>query len=424
MRVLVLGSGGREHALSWALARSPSVDEVICAPGSDGIGLDVSCEKVDPSDRQAVLALARRLGAGLVVVGPEDPLVGGLADTLGEAGVPVFGPSGRAARLEGSKSFAKDFMRRHGIPTAESRVFDDPEAAERHVREDGGPIVVKADGLAAGKGVTVCDGPESALAAIGEVMRERRFGDAGARVVLEERLYGEEASYYAICDGTRFVALGAAQDHKPALDGDRGENTGGMGAYSPTPAVDPEVERRVVERVVAPAVAGLRAEGHPYRGVLFCGLMLRGGEPKVIEFNVRFGDPETQPLLMRLRSDLLPLLAGAAEGRLPERHELDLGDPAVCVVLASPGYPRSYPRGIEIEGLDEAGAFPGVKIFHAGTSRDGGRWRTAGGRVLGVTASGPTLRKARDRAYRAVERIRFEGVQFRTDIAARGLAAN
>ena len=423
MRVLVLGSGGREHALSWALARSPSVDEVFCAPGSDGIALDVSCEELDLADGQAVLALAKRLGIGLVVVGPEDPLVNGLADLLGEAGVRVFGPSGRAARLEGSKSFAKDFMRRHGIPTAESRVFDEPEPAERYVRESGGPIVVKADGLAAGKGVTVCDGPESALAAIAEVMRERRFGNAGARVVLEERLYGEEASYYAICDGTRFVGLGAAQDHKPALDGDRGENTGGMGAYSPTPAVDSEVEGRIVEQVVAPAVAGLRAEGHAYRGVLFCGLMLSGGQPRVIEFNVRFGDPETQPLLLRLRSDFLPLLAGAAEGKLPERPELEFGEPAVCVVMASPGYPRSYPQGIQIEGLDEAGALPGVKIFHAGTARDGGIWRTGGGRVLGVTASGPTLRDARDRAYAAVGRIRFEGAQHRSDIAARGLAA-
>jgi phosphoribosylamine--glycine ligase len=422
MRVLVLGSGGREHALCWAVSRSPAVDTVVCAPGSDGIGRDARVVPVDIGDNRAVVDLAKREGADLVVVGPEDPLVRGVADALAEAGIAVFGPSAAAARLEGSKAFAKAFMARHGIPTAGCAVFEDADAAERHVRAHGGPIVVKADGLAAGKGVFVCDGPEPALAAIRELMRERRFGAAGARVLLEERLEGEELSFYAICDGERVAALGAAQDHKRALDGDRGENTGGMGAYSPVPGADARLERAILERVVRPAVSGMRAEGHPYRGVLFCGLMLVAGEPHVIEFNVRFGDPETQALLPRLESDLVPLLDQAARGRLPEGGaDVRLGDPALCVVMASAGYPRSHTSGQEIEGLDEAERVEGVKLFHSGTARERGRWWTRGGRVLGVSARAPSLAAARERAYAAVERIRFEGARFRRDIGARAL---
>ena len=422
MRILVLGSGGREHALCWAIARSPRVDTVLCAPGSDGIARDARVLPVDLADNRAVVDLAKREGVDLVVVGPEDPLVRGVADALEEAGIAVFGPGAGAARLEGSKAFAKAFMQRHGIPTARCDVFDDPEAAERHVRAHGGPIVVKADGLASGKGVVVCDGPDDALAAIRELMRERRFGEAGARVLLEERLVGEEISYYAICDGERFAALGAAQDHKRALDGDRGENTGGMGAYSPPPCVDPALERAILSRVVRPVVAGMRAEGHPYRGVLFCGLMLVDGEPRVIEFNVRFGDPETQPLMQRLESDLVPLLDQAARGRLPaEGADVRLGDPALCVVLASAGYPRSHTSGTEIHGLDAAEQIEGVKVFHAGTLFERGRWWTHGGRVLGVGARGASVAQARERAYAAVERIRFEGAQYRSDIAARAL---
>jgi phosphoribosylamine--glycine ligase len=422
MRILVLGSGGREHALCWAIARSPRVDTVLCAPGSDGIARDARVLPVDLADNRAVVDLAKREGVDLAVVGPEDPLVRGVADALGEAGIAVFGPSAAAARLEGSKSFAKAFMARHGIPTAQGLVFDDPDAAERHVRAHPGPIVVKADGLAAGKGVAVCDGADDALPAIRELMRERRFGAAGARVLLEERLVGEEVSYYAICDGERFAALGAAQDHKRALDGDRGENTGGMGAYSPPPCVDAALEREILARVVHPVVAGMRAEGHPYRGVLFCGLMLVRGEPRVIEFNVRFGDPETQPLLLRLESDLVPLLEQAARGRLPrEGSEVRLADAALCVVLASAGYPRAHVTGSEIHGLDAAEQIEGVKLFHAGTELAGGRWLTRGGRVLGVGARGASIAQARERAYAAVERIRFAGAQYRSDIAARAL---
>jgi phosphoribosylamine--glycine ligase len=422
MRVLVLGSGGREHALAWAIARSDLVDEVVCAPGSSGIALDARTRPVASADPDAVAELVREERPDLVVVGPEAPLAAGVSDRIARAGVPVFGPSREAAQLESSKAFSKAFMQRHSIPTAAHRVFDDAAEADRWLAEQDRPLVVKADGLTAGKGVTVCDDAAQARAAIAEVMRDRRFGEAGARVVVEERLVGEEASFYAISDGERFVCLPTAQDYKRALDGDRGENTGGMGAYSPAPVVDEAVEARVIERVVRPALDGMRAEGRPYRGVLYVGLMIDRGEPSVVEFNVRFGDPETQPILFRLESDLVPVLLAAAEGRLsPELgKELRFGNPAVCVALASGGYPRDYPIDVPIEGLDAADALPDVKLFHAGTKRDdAGVWRTAGGRVLGVTARGATIARARERAYEAAERIRFEGAQCRSDIAAR-----
>ncbi|MCP4004625.1 MAG: phosphoribosylamine--glycine ligase [bacterium] len=423
MRVLVLGSGGREHALAWAIARSPLVDEVICAPGNGGIAGDFRVLPLDLSDHVAVLELVKREGVQLVVIGPEDPLVAGLADSLGEAGVAVFGPSAEAAQLEGSKRFAKEFMERHGIPTAAHRAFCDAASAESYVRELAGPCVVKADGLAAGKGVAVCAKTAEALSAIREMMQERRFGDSGDSVVIEERLVGDEVSYYAICDGERFVCLAAAQDHKRALDGDLGENTGGMGAYSPTPVVDAELEREIVEQVVRPTVDGMRSEGRPFRGVLYVGLMISDGKPYVIEFNVRFGDPETQVLMFRMESDLMPLLLGAAEGRLPEGEVgLDFGPPAVCVAMASEGYPRSYEKGREITGLAEVAELPDVKVFHAGTRREGNRIETAGGRVLGVTARAVTIADATSRAYDAVERIHFDGAQFRSDIAKRALA--
>ncbi|TDJ09633.1 MAG: phosphoribosylamine--glycine ligase [Deltaproteobacteria bacterium] len=421
MRVLVLGSGGREHALAWAIGRSPRVEEVLCAPGSDGIRADARVLPVDPGDADAVVALARRESVELVVVGPEAPLVQGVADRLEAAGVPVFGPSAEAARLEGSKAFAKSFMNRHRIPTAAHRVFDAPEAAERYVEERNGPLVVKADGLAGGKGVSVCRDVDEAKRAIHEAMREQRFGQAGKQVVIEERLEGEEASYYAISDGRHFVCLAAAQDHKRALDGDEGENTGGMGAYSPTPVVDAALERKIVERIVRPTLTGMRSEGRPYRGVLYVGLMIVDGDPYVIEFNVRFGDPETQPLLFRLESDLVPLLEAAAHASLGSEGEAQLrfGDPAVCVVLTSAGYPRGFATGFAIEGLEAHASAPDVKIFHAGTRFESGSWRTAGGRVLGVTARGSTLAAARQRAYEVTRSIRFKGVHVRTDIARR-----
>ena len=302
MRVLVLGSGGREHALVWAISRSPLIDVAIAAPGSDGIAEDAACRELDLRDAEAALALVDAERPDLVVVGPEDPLAAGLADAIEARGVPVFGPSAEAARLEGSKSFAKEFMRRHDIPTAEFRVFDEADAAERWIDAQDRPLVVKADGLAAGKGVTVCATPARAREAVAEVMRLRRFGAAGTRIVVEELLVGEEASFYAISDGERFLCLPTAQDHKRALDGDRGENTGGMGAYLPAPLVDADVEARVIERIVRPTLDGMRAEGCPFRGVLFVGLMIDRGEPSVVEFNVRFGDPEAQAILYRLTS--------------------------------------------------------------------------------------------------------------------------
>ena len=421
MRVLVVGSGGREHALAWKIGRSPLVGGVAVAPGNAGMDRDFECfADVAASDAAGLEALARRYGAELVVIGPEDPLAAGLGDRLRDAGFRVFGPSAAAARLESSKAFAKDFMARHAIPTSSYAVFDDEARARAHVRALGGPCVVKADGLAAGKGVTVCDGLEQAEGALGEIMGARRFGEAGARVVIEERLIGEEASYYAVSDGERIVALAAAQDHKRALDGDRGENTGGMGAFSPTPALNEASEKRVLEEIVHPVIRGMAAEGHPYVGVLYVGLMIdREGAPRVVEFNVRFGDPETQPLVLRMEGDLVPLLDAAARGRLDDAPPLGWGDAAVCVVLASRGYPRKYQTGKPIRGLASLEGDPNVVVFHAGTRRaPGGGFETAGGRVLGVTARGASVAEARERAYAAAAKIDFDGAMLRRDIAA------
>ncbi len=422
MRVLVVGGGGREHALAWKIARSPKVDAVLAAPGSDAIAGFASCHPgIAAGDADALIRLARAQGVGLVVVGPEDPLAAGLADRLREADIPTFGPTAFAAQLEASKSFAKRFMTRHGIPTAAYREFAHPDEARRYARELGGACVVKADGLAAGKGVAVCSTPDEADRALVEIMQDRRFGDAGARVVIEERLEGEEVSYYAITDGEQVATLAPARDHKRALDGDRGENTGGMGAYSPVARIDEALERRIVGEIVAPTVRGMAAEGHPFTGVLYAGLMIdAGGAPRVVEFNVRFGDPETQPLMLRLEDDLFPILYGAARGKLdPMDFPQRWGPAAVCVVLASGGYPRGYEQGIPIEGLAALEGDPDVVVFHAGTRRraDGG-FETAGGRVLGVTARGRDVAEAAERAYAAADRIRFRGMQRRGDIAA------
>ena len=426
MRVLVVGSGGREHALVWKIARSPRVSRVLAAPGSDAIQGIASCfPAVRADDGAALVSLCRAEAVELVVIGPEAALAAGVSDRLRDAGFPVFGPSAAAARLESSKAFAKRFMARHRIPTAAFEVFEDLAAAKRHVRAHPGPCVVKADGLAAGKGVAVCDGPEQALAALDEMMAERRFGAAGERVVIEERLAGEEVSFYAITDGETIVSLAAAQDHKRALDGDRGENTGGMGACSPPPGFPASLEKRVIEEIVYPTVRGMAADGCPYSGVLYVGLMIdASGTPRVVEYNARFGDPETQPLVLRMEGDLVGLLEGAAHGRLGAAAPLGWSDASVCVVLASGGYPRAFETGHPIEGLEQAERDPQVVVFHAGTRRDAsGRFVTAGGRVLGVTARGATLAEARERAYTAVDRIRFEGRQLRRDIAARAGAS-
>jgi phosphoribosylamine--glycine ligase len=378
---------------------------------------------ISAKDASALARLVRDERVELVVVGPEEPLALGVADRLRDGGCAVFGPSREAARLESSKSFAKGFMARHGIPTAAFEVFDDLAAARAHVRRMGAPCVVKADGLAEGKGVAVCDGAEDAERALEEIMGARRFGEAGASVVVEERLRGEEVSYYAVSDGENVVALGAAQDHKRALDGDRGENTGGVGAYSPTPFLGEATEKRVLEEVVHPAIRGMAREGHPFTGVLFVGLMIdSAGVPRVVEFNVRFGDPETQVLLVRMTSDLVPLLDGAARGRLDPSLAASFEDAGVCVVLTSAGYPREYATGKPISGLEDAEREPGVVVFHAGTRRRArGGFETAGGRVLGVTARAASLAEARESAYRAASRIAFDGLSYRRDIGARAL---
>lgn len=428
MNVLVVGSGGREHALVWKLAQSDRLERLHVAPGSAVMeSLAVRHPEVKANDLDAIVALARREKVDLVVVGPEDPLTAGLADRLREAGIATFGPSSDAARLEGSKAFAKAFMQRHAIPTAGYAAFEEAAPAHAYVDALARPCVVKADGLAAGKGVAMCPGAEDAHRAIDEMMSDRRFGDAGRRVVIEEWLQGEEASYFAISDGTRFVMLAAAQDHKRVGDGDEGENTGGMGAYSPAPVVSPVVEKKILERIVHPTIRGMAREGHPFQGVLFVGLMIdAAGDPFVIEFNVRFGDPETQALMVRMKSDLLPVLAAAARGELAETASIEWGEAAVCVVLASGGYPRAYETGKRIAGLDDLG--PEAKagslvVFHAGTRRaaDDRGFETAGGRVLGITARGDSVAEACERAYRAVAKIDFEGRHFRRDIAARAL---
>ncbi|MBB85414.1 MAG: phosphoribosylamine--glycine ligase [Deltaproteobacteria bacterium] len=425
MKVLVIGSGGREHALVWKIARSEHLSALHAAPGSKAIGRLATCHPdVKANDLERIVALAQQESIDLVVVGPEDPLVAGLSDRLREVGVATFGPSAAAAQLEGSKAFSKAFMARHGIPTAAYEDFDDAAAAHAYVDGLGRPCVVKADGLAAGKGVAMCADAEAAHTAIDEMMADKRFGAAGDRVVIEEWLKGEEASYYAICDGERIVTLAAAQDHKRALDGDQGENTGGMGAYSPAPVVSEAVEKKILERVVHPTIHGMKADGHPYQGVLFVGLMIdEAGDPAVIEFNVRFGDPETQPLMVRMEGDLLPILDAAARGTLDPSTALGWGEAAVCIVLASGGYPRSYETGKAISGLGALEGNDGLVVFHAGTSGSAGGddFATAGGRVLGITARGADVAEARARAYAAVEGVSFEGMHLRRDIADRAL---
>jgi phosphoribosylamine--glycine ligase len=424
MRVLIVGSGGREHALAWKLAQSPRASAVFAAPGSDGMAGVATClPNVAATDASALIAAAREQRVELVVIGPEDPLAQGVSDRLREAGFAVFGPSARAAQLEASKGFARDFMARHGIPHPRFARCSDLASAQREVRARAGKCVVKADGLAAGKGVAVCASEGEAFAALDEMMGAQRFGTAGASVVIEDVLVGEEASYHVVTDGTRVVALAPAQDHKRALDGDRGENTGGMGTYAPAPLVSEAVEKRVLEEIVHPTLRGMRAEGNPFSGVLYVGLMIDpSGAPSVVEFNCRFGDPETQVLLMQMQGDLLPLLEGAAHGRLDDALPARGEGAAVCVVLASGGYPREFAKGKPIRGLEDAAQTPGVVVFHAGTKRSEDGFVTNGGRVLGVTACAGSFREARERAYVAADRIAFDGKHLRRDIGARALA--
>jgi phosphoribosylamine--glycine ligase len=423
MRVLVIGSGGREHALCWALAASPLLTRLWCAPGNPGIAAVATCVPIGALDLAALVAFAQDNEIDLVVPGPEAPLVAGITDAMEAAGIACCGPSQVAAQLEGSKSFAKEVADAAGIPTAQWERFEDAAAAREFVRRRGAPIVVKADGLAAGKGVVVAATEAEALAAIDAIMDARSFGEAGAAVVIEECLTGDEISIFALCDGTTALSLGSAQDHKRVGEGDTGPNTGGMGAYAPAPMFGPELEQAAMDRVIRPALAEMARRGTPFRGVLFAGLMLTPDGPKLIEFNVRFGDPECQVLLLRLRSDLLPALQAACDGEL-ENFDLRWHDKsAIAVVLAARGYPDAPERGSEIRGLERVAAIPGVEVFHAGTEADSdGNLRAAGGRVLTVCALAPTLAEAHAAAYAAVKAIDWPGGFCRRDIGWRALA--
>jgi phosphoribosylamine--glycine ligase len=418
VRVLLVGGGGREHALAWKLARSPRLGRLVAAPGNPGIARHAECAPVGVDDHDGLVRLAENERADLAVIGPEMPLVAGLADRLAERGIPVFGPTARAAAIEGSKAFSKALMARHGIPTARFQSFDDPARARRFCRELGTPLVVKTDGLAAGKGAIVCTTPAEADDAIAACMERRVFGASGATVVVEEFLVGEEVSFFALVTGRHATPLAAAQDHKAVFDGDRGPNTGGMGAFCPVPCFDAATQARVMTTLVRPTIAALADEGRPYSGVLFVQLMLTADGPKIVEFNCRFGDPECQAILAPMDADLLPLLAAVARGE-PAPPVPPPARAAVCVTLASDGYPGPYQTGADISGVDDAERIPGVSVFHAGTARRDGRLVTAGGRVLGVTAVGDDVPRAIDTAYEAVGRIHFEGMHFRRDIGRR-----
>jgi phosphoribosylamine--glycine ligase len=421
MKVLVVGGGGREHAFAWKLAGERGVGEVICAPGNPGIAAVARCVAVDAGDPAAILALASREQIDLTVIGPELPLSRGVADAFAAGGRALVGPSRQAAALESSKAFAKAFMARHAVPTARFQICDSAEEALRAIARDefGYPVVIKADGLAAGKGVVIAGDRSDAESAVRSTMIERRFGSAGERVVLEEFMVGQEASYFVLTDGRSAMPLASAQDHKRIFDDDRGPNTGGMGAFAPSPLVTPAVERGVLDGIVRPVLAGMAAEGHPFRGFLYVGLMLTSEGPKVVEFNVRFGDPEAQVVLPMLDEDLSTLLWAAGSRALPERPARFRSEPHVGVVLASAGYPESSDNGRVIRGLDKAAEVPGAVVFHAGTARRDGQIVTAGGRVLTVVGRGRSHRDAIDIAYRAAAAIHFDGMQCRRDIGAK-----
>ncbi len=420
MKILIVGSGGREHALAWKVAQSDRVEKVYGAPGNPGIAQIGECVDIKPTEIEKLADFAEREGIDLTIVGPEAPLVAGITDEFERRGLKVFGPSKAAAQLEGSKAFAKEMMRKFGVPTADFQVFDDPEKAKEYIRKVGAPIVVKADGLAAGKGVVVAQTVDEAIEAVDRIMVEKVFGEAGNRVVVEECLKGEEASYLVITDGERFVPLATAQDHKAVFDGDRGPNTGGMGAYSPAPVLSEEMEREVQEKVIKPILKGMAQEGMPFKGILYAGLMITEEGPKVLEFNVRFGDPEAQAILRRLEDDLVEVALSAVEGRLVEELHWR-PETSICVVLASKGYPGKYEKGKVITGIEEAEKVPTVVVFHAGTTVKDGKLVTNGGRVLNVTALGKDIVEARERAYEAVKRIHFDGMHYRTDIGLKAV---
>ncbi len=421
MKVMVVGSGGREHSLCWAIAKSSKCDELYCAPGNAGIDQVAISVPIQADDLDGIMEFALDNEVDFVVVGPEGPLVAGLVDHLEAAGVKAFGPSAKAAALEGSKAFTKDLCGKYGIPTAEYARFDEPDAAKEYIRIKGAPIVVKADGLAAGKGVILCRNENEAYAAIDHIMTEAAFGEAGSEVVIEEMMTGEEASFFALVDGTTAVPLVAAQDHKAAFDGDEGPNTGGMGAYTPAPVIDAKLSRQVMDTIITPTIEGMAAEGTPYKGVLYAGLMMTKKGPQLIEYNVRFGDPECQPMMMRLKSDLLDLLLACAEGRLAKVKLEWRKEAALSVVMATQGYPGPYGKGSEIKGLEKAAALKDVEIFHAGTREEDGRILANAGRVLNVTALGKTVAEAQKRAYKAVGLIDWPEGFCRSDIGWRAI---
>jgi len=421
MKILVVGGGGREHALAWKLAQSPHATKVYAAPGNPGIAQVGECVDLGADDIDGLLALARDQGIGLTVVGPEAPLVAGIVDRFQAAGLRIVGPTRAAAQVEGSKAWCKDVMTHSAVPTAEYRAFTSTREAMRYIDNHEEPLVVKASGLAAGKGVFVCGSQDEARQAVETIMTEKAFGAAGETVVIEERLSGEEASILALVDRANIYTLESSQDHKPAFDGDKGPNTGGMGAYSPAPVVTERIQNQIDREILVPMVHGMKAADAPYAGVLYAGIMVTPGGPKVLEFNCRFGDPEAQPLLLRLRTDLVEVLEAILDNRL---DALDLEwdpRPAVCVVMASGGYPGPYEKGKEITGLAEAARVDDVVVFHAGTKSEDGKVYTNGGRVLGVTALGKDINAARDRAYEAVRRIRFHRAHWRTDIGVKGI---
>ncbi len=421
MKVLVVGGGGREHALIWKIAQSPKVTKIYAAPGNAGIAQLAECTPLKSDDIPGLLAFAKSKAIDLTLVGPEGPLSLGIVDEFTKAGLRVFGPSGKAAEIEASKQFSKDLMKKYHIPTAEYGVFTERAAAEAYVREKGAPIVVKADGLAAGKGVVVAETVEEAVKALDLIMGKKAFGAAGDRVVIEECLRGEEASFMAFSDGKTVVPMASSQDHKRVFDADKGPNTGGMGAYSPAPIVTKKLERKVMETIMVPTVRAMEKEGRLFKGVLYAGLMINDNEARVLEFNARFGDPETQPIMARLETDLIDIIEAILAGSLSKIDIKWKPDSAVCVVMASGGYPGNYEKGKVICGLENAAGVGSVSVFHAGTAFKDGKIVTDGGRVLGVTGLGPVVAAAIDNAYKGVREISFEGAHFRRDIGARAL---
>jgi len=421
MKVLVIGSGGREHALVWKIGQSPKAGKVYCAPGSAGIGELAELVAIGPEQIEKLAEFAEKEKIDLTVVGPELPLTLGITDLFESRGLRIFGPNKDAAQLEGSKAFAKKILQENGIPTASFGTFTDAGLAKQYIAQHPAPYVIKADGLAAGKGVLICATPKEAEAAIDEILVRKAFGPAGNRLVIEEFLAGEEASFMVLTDGEHMLPLASSQDHKRVFDNDEGPNTGGMGAYSPAPVVTPKIYQRILDEILSPLLVGLKRKGIRYRGVLYIGLMITKDGPMVLEFNVRFGDPECQPIMMRLKSDLVPLLEATIDDKLhliqPQWHD----DMAVCVVLCASGYPGSYGKGAEIHGLDRLKNWEKGFVFHAGTAKDNGRWVTSGGRVLGVTARGDTIESAVKEAYDAVSKISWNGMHYRKDIARRAL---